>query len=274
MTITVRELTNPEEFAKAEEVQKSAWGMSDIMVTPKEIMIAIQSNGGLVLGAFEYEKMVGMALTLVGYRVGKTFMYSHITGVSKEHQSQGIGFLLKQKQREISLNRGFDLIAWTFDPIIARNAYFNLSKLGVICRNYKVNYYGSMDDAINFGWETDRVIAEWLLKENLEELRLRVLKGSDSAHLAIKTGDMNGWPICLDWNIDLGADTVLVEIPRDIVNMKKVNAEEANRWRMATREIFQAYFGSGFAAIDLVKRNDRIFYVIKKAGLPPNIFLH
>jgi predicted GNAT superfamily acetyltransferase len=274
MVVTVRELSNPEEFSEAEEVQKSAWGMSDIMVTPKEIMIAIQSNGGLVLGAFDHKKMVGMALTLVGYRHGKAFMYSHMTGVAKEYQSKGVGYLLKQRQKEISLERGFDLVAWTFDPIIARNAHFNLSKLGVICRNYKVNYYGPMNDAINFGWETDRVIAEWLLKENLSEVRSRAAEKLNEAHLAIKTEDANGQPRCLDWNIDLSTQTTLVEIPRDIVSIKKTSSEEANRWRIAIREIFQAYFGSGFAAIDLVEHRDRLFYLIERVDLPQNIFLH
>jgi chorismate synthase len=84
VVIIVRELEGPTEFIEAERVQKQAWGMSDLMVTPKEIMIAIRDNGGLVLGAFDEGKLIGFALSFPGYRKGKLFMYSHQTGVAKE----------------------------------------------------------------------------------------------------------------------------------------------------------------------------------------------
>ena len=161
--VRVRALSNTAEFELAEGVQASAWGGGDRGVTPKEVLIAIQDNGGLVLGAFDGKQMVGYSLLLMGYKSGNVYMYSHQTGVAKEYQSKGVGYLLKRKQREIALRRGFHMIAWTFDPMIGRNAHFNMKKLGVISRNYLLDYYGPMNDSINWGLPTDRFLCEWFL---------------------------------------------------------------------------------------------------------------
>ncbi len=272
MTITVRELSSHAEFAEAERVQKKAWGMEDLMVTPKEIMIAIASNGGIVLGAFDEEAMIGVSVALPGRRHGRMYMYSHITGVSRERQSHGIGRILKEKQGELSAERGYKLVAWTFDPIIARNAYFNFVKLGVVSRTYFANYYGSMNDTINFGWETDRFLAEQFLDKKI----MRMIRGSgtatSAAHSAIKSRQTGAYLKCIDWSIDLKAPSVLVDIPKDILTAKASHAEEAERWRLATREVFQAYFDKGFTAVRLLKRTERFSYLLKKVVLPTNIF--
>jgi chorismate synthase len=275
MKVTVRPLEGPREFELAEEVQMSAWGMGPRGATPKEIMIAVQDNGGLVLGAFHGPTMVGFALLVVGYAEGRTYLYSHMTGVSKEYQSKGVGYLLKQKQREVSLERGFDMIAWTFDPIISRNARFNFRKLGVVARNYLVNYYGPMDDAINFGWDTDRFLCEWYLRtDRLDRIRAFERRDLRGAFEATRKGGEEPFPKCLDWNVDLGAREVLVDIPSDVVKLKGKSLEEARRWRTATREVFQAYFGAGFTAVSLLEHDKGFRYLLVKARLPANPFSH
>ncbi|PSN86498.1 hypothetical protein B9Q02_01965 [Candidatus Marsarchaeota G1 archaeon BE_D] len=268
--ISIRELHTVEELSMAEQVQKLAWGMPDIMVTPKEIMRAIASNGGLVLGAFYGEKMVGMSLSFVGRRKNKLYMYSHMTGVSREYQSQGVGYLLKQKQRELSLKMGYELIAWTFDPLIARNAHFNMSKLGTITRTYLRNYYGEMNDEINFGLDTDRVIAEWWSERSVESARKHALSDLEDCHYAIESTDSQG--DCKSWSVDPNAKKVLVQIPSDIVALKRVDLKAAQRWRLATREVFEEYFKAGYAALAFLKLNGRLYYVLAKAQLPENVF--
>lgn len=273
--ILVRPLQDPKEFQQAEEVQMSAWGMGSREATPKEVMIAINDNGGVVLGAFEGSKLIGFALTLIGYSSGKLYMYSHMTGVSKEYQSRGIGYLLKQKQKEVALERGLDLLAWTFDPIISRNAHFNFNKLGVIARNYFVNYYGPMPDSINLGWETDRFLSEWYVKDRgpknppppgSENLR--------DAHVAIKKGGQEPFSRCLDWEVDITARRVLVDIPSDVVALKAADPEEGKRWRVGTREVFLKYFGAGFTAVALLESPKEYRYLLTRARLRKNIFLH
>ncbi len=273
MRIVVRELESPDEFEAAEEVQMSAWGMGPRGAAPKEVMIAVNDNGGLVLGAFEGKKMVGFALTLVGYRGGRAYMYSHMTGVTKEYQSRGIGYLIKRKQREISLRRGFSSIAWTFDPIIARNAHFNFRKLGVVARNYLVDYYGPMTDSINADWATDRFLCEWFIEPRMQKL-LRSY-GRHPPREALTVIERRGSgpdSFCHDWRIDTSAEKALVDIPSDVVSLKSRYPEEGNRWREATREVFQAYFAAGYSAVALLEKSGSLQYLLTRADLPPNIF--
>ena len=267
--ILVRPLKTPSEFEGAEAVQLSAWGKSELAVTPKEIMIAIQDNGGLVLGAFHEGRVVGYALLLSAYRDGKVYMYSHQTGVLREYQSKGVGFLLKRKQREVCLRRGFDMVAWTFDPIIARNAHFNFGKLGVVCRNYIIDYYGQMRDAVNAGLPTDRFLCEWFLeKERLAKIRSYARSPLGDAHVVIEKRGEEPHPICRDWTVDTKATKALVDIPRDIVELKREDEASALRWRLATREVFRSYFKAGYSAVALLKKGDRLQYLLTKARLP------
>ncbi len=272
MKIKVGTLEHPKEFEDAEEVQLSAWGMTPRMATPKEVMIAIGDNGGFVLGAWDGERMVGFALTLLGRAGDRLYMYSHMTGVSKEYQSKGVGYLLKQKQREVSLERGFDLVAWTFDPIISLNAHFNLTKLGVIARNYFPDYYGPMHDSINFGWPTDRFLCEWYVRPNMQS-RVRELAKVDlsNAHVAIRKDGSQPYPRCLDWEIDLEAENVLVDIPSDVTMLKAASMEDGTRWRLGTRDVLQKYFAAGYVAVALIE-DGGFRYLLRKAELPDNVF--
>jgi predicted GNAT superfamily acetyltransferase len=269
----VRPLKNPKEFEQAEEVQMSAWGMGPRGAVPKEAMIAINDNGGLVLGAFYGKKMAGFALTLVGYAGGNVYMYSHMTGVVKEYQSKGIGYLIKQKQREICLRRGFPLIAWTFDPIIARNAYFNFNKLGVVGRNYLADYYGPMNDSINAGWPTDRFLCEWFVEPRMQrKVRSYYRLPLEDAQVLIEKRGEGPDASCHEWHVDLTAEKALVDIPPDVVSLKARHPEDGKRWREATREIFQAYFSAGYSAVALLERPAGLQYLLTNADLPRNIF--
>jgi predicted GNAT superfamily acetyltransferase len=275
LKLSVRQLSDKKEFEDAEEVQMSAWGMGPRGATPKEVMIAINDNGGLVLGAFDSRKMVGFALTLVGYAAGRTYMYSHMTGVAKDYQSKGVGYMLKQKQREIALEKGFELIAWTFDPIISRNAHFNFGKLGVVARTYFVNYYGPMDDSINFGWDTDRILCEWHISpERLARIRAFAKEDISDAYVAIKKSGEEPYSRCVDWSVDLTAKKVLVDIPSDVVALKTKNLEEGRRWRQGTREVFRKYFEAGYTSVALLEKGDQLRYLVVKAKLPKSPFMH
>jgi chorismate synthase len=275
LAVTVRPLSSRAEFERAEEVQSSAWGVGERGVTPKEVLIAIQDNGGLVLGAFDGESMVGYALLLTGYRNGKVYMYSHQTGVAKEYQSRGVGFLLKRKQREVSLRRGFKMIAWTFDPLIGLNAHFNVKKLGVVARNYLEDYYGPMGDSINWGLPTDRFLSEWYLEPSMQANIRSYAKGVTKDTLrVIQRSGTEPYPKCRDWHVDLSVEKALLDIPRDIVLLKKKELAEAKRWREATREAFEKYFGAGFAAVALLETGGQLRYLLAKADLPDNIFKH
>ena len=269
MKVIVRPLETPGEFEQAESVQMSAWGMGPLGAAPKEVMIAAKDNGGFVLGAFEGKRMVGFALTLVGYKGGSVYMYSHMTGVAKEYQSKGIGYLINRSGAKSASGGASRSYAWTFDPLIARNASFNVKKLGVIARNYLVDYYGPMQDSINAGWPTDRFLCEWHIRpEVLRIVQAYRRQQPRDAHVVIRKRGIEPDVVCEDWSIDTEAEWALVDIPRDVVGLKARRPEDGMRWRTSTREILRPISQSGYSAVALLERAGSLRYLLTRADLP------
>jgi predicted GNAT superfamily acetyltransferase len=150
----IRELTLPEEFEACMDLQREGFGWSDIELMPVRFFVVSRHIGGLVLGAFDGDRMVGFSSAIPGIRNGKPYWHSHILAVSSATRDSGIGTRLKFAQKEHALQRGINLIEWTFDPLMSRNAYLNIEKLGAIVRRYYPSIYGK---------DRDRLVAEWWL---------------------------------------------------------------------------------------------------------------
>src|SRR2546428_9421112 len=163
--IRIVRLGEPREYLRTELVQRDAWGIeqADIII-PFHVMIGAQHHGGLVLGAYDGRKMVGCLFGIAGRDKKRQFHYSHITGVLRTYQKRGVGLLLKKRQRDLVLKEGLDLVKWTFDPLQAGNAFFNIRKLGAIAREYHRDLYGRMPDSLNKSMISDRFEAEWWIR--------------------------------------------------------------------------------------------------------------
>ena len=167
--IAIRECTSFEELAKCVQLQRDVFGLPELEISPVRHLVVTRNAGGFTLGAYIEDELVGFVLSVPAYLRGKRAFYSHMTAVRSSHQSFGIGARLKWGQRERSLAEGVNLIKWTFEPVKARNAYFNLEKLGAVVREYEENYYGvdyvslpGTEEAI--GLTSDRLFAEWELE--------------------------------------------------------------------------------------------------------------
>ena len=171
--ITVRECTTIEEFDGCVYLQREAFGLPDLELSPRRHLIVSRAAGGWTLGAFAAERMVGFVHHLAAVRANnEIFGYSHVMAVAKDYQNKGVGARLKWAQRERALGEGRRLIKWTWDPMMARNAHFNLNRLGAIVDTYSDNYYGmdySLERAI--GLPSDRLSATW----HLDSERVRAL---------------------------------------------------------------------------------------------------
>lgn len=154
----IRPLTAFDQFEKCVELQREAFGSSERDLQPARLYRVQSLIGGLVLGAFDGDRLVGFNNCMPGIRDGKPYWHSHMLAVATEYRNAGIGSQLKLEQRAAALERGITLIQWTFDPLQAKNAYLNIEKLGVIVRRYEVEVYGPA----TLG-QTDRLIAEWWL---------------------------------------------------------------------------------------------------------------
>jgi predicted GNAT superfamily acetyltransferase len=171
----IRPLTTFDEFERCVELQLEAFGSVERDLQPARLYRVQALVGGLVLGAFDGDRLVGFNNCMPGIRDGKPYWHSHMLAVAKDYQNAGIGAKLKLEQRAVALERGITLIQWTFDPLQAKNAYLNIEKLGVIVRRYEVELYGQYT-----AFQTDRLIAEWWL----DKARLHA-EGSDVRRLYI-----------------------------------------------------------------------------------------
>lgn len=145
-------------------LQKEVWNFSDAELIPLRMFVVAQKIGGQAIGAFEGNELVGFVFAIPGARGGRAYLHSHMLAVRSEYRNRGLGRRLKLFQRADALNRGFDLIEWTFDPLEIKNAYLNIEKLGAIARRYNVNQYGITASPLQGGLPTDRLVAEWWLK--------------------------------------------------------------------------------------------------------------
>lgn len=157
----IRPVTELRELHQCVELQQETWGLADMDVLPLRMWVTVNRVGGLVLGAFEDDELLGFAAASPGLHGVRPYWYSQMLAVRRGHRDRGLGLELKLAQRDHARLRGIDLIEWTFDPLESKNAYLNLAKLGVIVRRYYVNLYGATDSELQRGLESDRIIAEW-----------------------------------------------------------------------------------------------------------------
>lgn len=164
---TIRECTTIEEFDGCVYLQREAFGLPDLELSPRRHLIVSRQAGGWTLGAFVGERMVGFVHHLAAVRGNnEIFGYSHVMAVAKDYQNKGVGARLKWAQRERALAEGRKFIKWTWDPMQARNAHFNLNRLGVTVASYTENFYGTdynSDRTLEEqpGLPSDRLFATW-----------------------------------------------------------------------------------------------------------------
>ncbi|MDP5226263.1 MULTISPECIES: hypothetical protein [Arthrobacter] len=223
------------------------WGTSPQgSPVPFDILRAISHAGCNITAAYRPDgTLCGAAVAIV--TPGSTATYSLIAGVAPGTGDRGVGFALKQHQRAWSLERGIDTMTWTFDPLVSRNARFNLAKLGAHVSEYTRNFYGLMEDEINAGDESDRLTAVWPLATrtavDCSEGRPRAVELPDLADAAVLGTGPDGEPHLLGHG-----ETLWVRAPRDIVSLRAQDPALASAWRMALRNVLEPAFASGRVA--------------------------
>jgi predicted GNAT superfamily acetyltransferase len=221
--IIIRQCESHDDFQQCVGLQQAVWRFSDLDTVPAHIFIVAGKTGGFVLGAFTPDnRLVGFASAFVS-RHGQSFCFhSDMLAVLPEYQNQSVGRRLKLMQREVALQRGCDLIVWTFDPLQALNAHFNVNRLGAVARTYEVNCYGSdASSHLHRGLDTDRLLAEWWLKSN------RVLGRLVGARR------------------ERGSPVATVRVPANINELKSRDEGVARDWQLRVREQFSRHFASG-----------------------------
>jgi predicted GNAT superfamily acetyltransferase len=168
--IIIRECVTIDELDSCVRLQRDVFGLPDLEISPRRHLIVSRQAGGWTLGAFVGERLVGFVHHLAAIRGDdEIFGYSHMMAVDSSFQNQGVGARLKWSQRERAIQEGRNFIKWTWDPMQARNAHFNLNRLGVIVSSYAENFYGTdypttpETNTEPAGLDSDRLFAQWRL---------------------------------------------------------------------------------------------------------------
>lgn len=219
----IREVRGFDELRAVEELQKTVWGIEEREIVSGIHMTAAREVGAILLGAFDEARMIGFVYGFPGFEEAERVIHSDMLAVLPQYRDRGVGRDLKMAQRKAALARGVCRITWTFDPLQARNAFLNFSKLGVISKRYKRDFYGQTSSPLH-ALGTDRLWVTWML----DQPRPRV----------------DGAPR-------------LIEIPRDVNSLSR---DEALRWRQRVRDEFEEAFAAGYVALDFDR--ERSVYVL------------
>ena len=259
--IVIRECTSINELDSCIRLQREVFGLPDLEISPRRHLIVSRQAGGWTLGAFvpqgNDERLVGFVHHLAAVRANEIFGYSHMMAVAPEYQNKGVGSRLKWSQRKRAIEEGRSFIKWTWDPMQARNAHFNLNRLGVTVTSYAENFYGTdyvtipaVDGSgrpgtvplISPGIDSDRLFANWQLQSR------RVID--------LARGSIAG--------VITNPDAV-IHIPADWSKLLKQNSDEAKQEQLRVRQEFQNAFAAGLVCAAFDRASERLGYLLYKA---------
>lgn len=253
--IQIQPIESIAQMKALEKLQQDVWGWDDLDTTPLMNFIIMKELGGTLIGAFEGERIIGFAFGFVGWNDGRALFHSHMLAVHPLYREHGIGLRLKLAQRTVALEKGFEHITWTFDPLQSTNAHLNFHKLGVVSSKYKVNFYGDQSSSpLHRCIGTDRLWVEWFLKSQRVAARVQARQEEvDLDHLArlIQVGN-NGEAVSRP-SVELDGSPGVIEIPERIGALQREDPAAAIAWREATRAAFVDAFAAGYVVNDFLR---------------------
>jgi predicted GNAT superfamily acetyltransferase len=242
------------------------------------MLVTVVHNGGLVIGAFKEETIIGFVMGFPGLENTpdgpRPKHCSHMMGIHPDHQNSGAGFALKRAQWQMVRHQGLDHVTWTYDPLLSRNAYLNIAKLGAVCTTYRRSEYGEMRDGLNTGLPSDRFQVDWWINTRRVERRLgkrprRPLKLDDfsKAHLhplyaPVVSSAAGSWIRPPEHYSPLEGNLLLAEIPSDFNGLKDADFSLARDWRFFSRDVLESAFAAGYIVTDFIFGDGRSFYVL------------
>jgi predicted GNAT superfamily acetyltransferase len=251
--VSTRCLESLDELARVGPLFEKVWGATGFEVAmPVNFLRALVHSGNYVSGAFVDDELVGAAVGWLGQHHRALELHSHVVGVDRAWQSQGVGYQLKLHQKQWAEGRGIERITWTFDPLGRRNAWFNLVKLGARAVAYYANLYGVMEDELNGTDETDRCLISWDVGPGgrpgaTGEPPPAAAPPPPTPPIMLAIAETGG-PVLLDRNAPdrWEVAAVVCQVPADIVAVRQRHPDLARAWRLALRESMGRAMCAGF----------------------------
>jgi predicted GNAT superfamily acetyltransferase len=269
-TVTVREVESVAGLVGVAELFSRIWDAPLVAPMPHDLMRSLAHAGGRVHAALRGGQLAGACVAIFG-PPAEASCYSLIAGVIPGAEGQGIGLALKLAQRAWALQAGASRMTWTFDPLLRRNARFNITRLGAVVTEYLVDFYGEIADGVNDP-ETDRLAVTWNLRTPLPDTaqssgrqssgRPSAPNGAEAEPPAILVAGQGGEPVQVPGPAGDGAGRLRCWIPEDIMPVRRTSPELARRWRLALREALGGALGDGYRVTGMMEPG---WYVLEKA---------
>jgi predicted GNAT superfamily acetyltransferase len=249
--IEIRPLRTHEEFQACLTLQRETWGDAPGTLVPTPLLLVVQRIGGVSAGAFDAnDRLLGFVFGMTGIEHGVPVHWSDMLAVRPEARNRGLGRLLKEYQREQVARLGVRRIYWTYDPLVAKNAYLNIVVLGARVAEYVPDMYGDTGSPVHAGIGTDRIIVAWDLdaagRHGGSALRAMDVEAERRVELN-PSGHAFAPP-------DAPPARVAIAIPADVFAVRGHSPDEALRWRLSTREAFQWALARGYE-VEFVERD-------------------
>ncbi|NOT46428.1 MAG: GNAT family N-acetyltransferase [Acidobacteria bacterium] len=243
-SLEIRECTTLDEMVACVDLQREVFALPEVELSPVRHFVVTRNAGGFVLGAYSDDELIGFVLSVPAFLRDEKAFYSHMTAVRADFQSHGVGAKLKWAQRARALELGVEYVKWTFEPWKARNAYFNLEKLGAVMSEYARNFYGTdystaAQTGSKIGLASDRLFAEWHLKSDKVE--------------ALAAGEK--------W-VDKGEPLVNIAVPNDWFALLAKSTDEALAVQARIRRDFELAFGQGLVARGFLRDEEHPTYLL------------
>jgi predicted GNAT superfamily acetyltransferase len=268
--VAIRPLATHAEFVACVELQRATWGRDFRETVPPSILLVAQKLGGVAAGAFsDSNDLLGFVFGITGVRDGEVVHWSDMLAVRADAQGKGIGRLLKEHQRAAAARAGAGVVAWTYDPLMARNAHLNFNVFGVSVAEYVPNMYGrDTGNALNRGVDSDRLVVEW----QVDDAALAERRQTIAAASAGKPWD--DVPTLGDAEYAEGdayrgvgkSDRLRIAIPLDTTALLAGDPVRAAQWREANRAAFQRVLHAGYRvnAFTADRGRDRGYYLLTR----------
>ena len=276
-SIRVRDLRSLDDCRVVVDLQEAVWG-KDGETVPASVLLVSAKRGGILLGATApaagglepTEELVGFVWSMPGIRDdGTRSHWSHMLAVLPGFREQRLGERLKWEQRDRALVQGAQVIEWTFDPLQAANAHFNLQVLGAVGATYGVDVYGALAGPLHRGTPTDRLIVEWWIAQPHVIRRHEARLGAVGTVISARSAAVLEAPVAIttaidgDWlRVDRVIDTledrrILVPIPPRFLDMQQHATGLALEWRLGVRKVMTHAFARGYRAVDFFLDRER-----------------
>ena len=235
--VALRPLTTVEDADALNHVIGTTWGGQHL---DREVVRALAVSGNVAWGAVAGGELVGFVLGWAGVDEDGLHVHSHMLASVPDRRHRGVGYALKLAQRAQALDQGIEVVRWTFDPLVARNAWFNLGKLGAVIDRFARSFYGEMADDINRGERSDRCFVRWDLRPAPGPWG--VVSVPDG--LAPVLG-RHGVPAEPESGEAPVGDVAIVEVPAEYHGLRSTDPGLAQRWRDATADAIETCLAAG-----------------------------